>query len=100
MDLTGIIGIVAGTCTAISLLPQLLKILKEKKAENISITYLLVLLGGLILWVWYGIRREDMPIIATNGVSIILNVSILFAGIKYKTDKKGPDLTPDPTNTL
>jgi MtN3 and saliva related transmembrane protein len=85
MDLTGIIGIVAGTCTSISLLPQLLKILKEKKAENISTLYLLVLLVGLILWVWYGIRREDIPIIATNGVSILLNLSIIFAGLKYKT---------------
>ncbi|MES2655591.1 MAG: PQ-loop repeat-containing protein [Bacteroidota bacterium] len=38
------IGIVAGVFTAFSLVPQLVKIIKEKKANNISITMLLVLL--------------------------------------------------------
>jgi MtN3 and saliva related transmembrane protein len=84
MESTEIIGIAAGTCTAISLLPQLLKILKAKKADDISTIYLVVLLAGLVLWIWYGFRREDIPIIATNGVSILLNISIVIAGLKYK----------------
>ena len=84
METTEIIGIAAGTCTAISLLPQLVKIIREKKAEDISTLYLGVLLAGLILWIWYGFRREDIPIIATNGISILLNISIIVAGLKYK----------------
>ena len=78
------IGIAAGVLTSISLLPQLIKILKEKKAKDISIMYLLILLSGLCLWVWYGFLREDLPIIITNCVSVVLNVSILILGIKYK----------------
>jgi MtN3 and saliva related transmembrane protein len=84
MELTDIIGIAAGVCTASSLIPQLVKILKEKKAEDISMIYLFVLLLGLILWVWYGFRREDIPVIATNAFAVLVNIGILAAGLKYK----------------
>lgn len=81
---TEFIGIAAGICTAISLLPQLIKIIREKEARNISLFYLVILLAGLALWIWYGILREDLPIIATNVTSIILNVAIIILGIRYK----------------
>jgi MtN3 and saliva related transmembrane protein len=89
MDGTTIIGIAAGTCTGISLLPQLIKIIREKKAQDISLFYLFILLAGLALWIWYGIRQEDMPIIITNAVSLVLNGSIIFLGIKYKGHSQG-----------
>lgn len=81
---TELIGIAAGICTAISLLPQLIKIIREKEARNISLFYLVILLAGLALWIWYGILREDLPIIATNVTSIVLNVAIIILGIRYK----------------
>ncbi|MFD1000243.1 SemiSWEET family sugar transporter [Ohtaekwangia kribbensis] len=81
---TEIIGIAAGICTAISLLPQLIKIIREKEARNISLFYLVILLAGLSLWIWYGILREDLPIIATNITSIVLNIAIIILGIRYK----------------
>ncbi len=81
---TELIGIAAGVCTAISLLPQLIKIIREKEARNISLFYLVILLAGLSLWIWYGILREDLPIIVTNVTSIVLNVAIIILGIRYK----------------
>jgi MtN3 and saliva related transmembrane protein len=83
MNLTQIIGILAGILTAISMLPQLIKIIKEKKAEDISITMLLVLLSGLTLWIVYGIMRDDLPIIATNSFSVLINIIIVVLRIKY-----------------
>ena len=87
-NITEIVGIVAGFCTAISLLPQLVKLIRNKKSEDISIFYLIILFIGLSLWIWYGILREDMPIIATNSFSLILNVLILILGLKYKHRNK------------
>jgi len=81
---TMIIGVVAGACTSLSLLPQLIKIMKEKKANEISLFYLAVLFVGLVLWIIYGIRREDIPVIVTNGVAIAINILIIIAGIRYK----------------
>jgi len=84
VDYTTIIGIGAGVCTGISLLPQLVKIIREKKANDLSLFYLLILFAGLVLWIWYGIRKTDTPIIATNAVSLVMNVIIIVLSARYK----------------
>jgi MtN3 and saliva related transmembrane protein len=78
------IGIAAGVCTAISLLPQIIKVIREKKTEDISIFYLLVLLVGLGLWTYYGFLKDDLPIIATNIFSMVLNITMISLGLYYK----------------
>lgn len=84
MDTMQWIGIVAGILTACSMLPQVIKTIKEKKAEAISLKMLLVLISGLVLWVVYGIMRNDWPLIATNSFSVLINVLMIFLRIKYK----------------
>jgi MtN3 and saliva related transmembrane protein len=78
------IGIIASICTGISLLPQLIKLIKEKKAENVSFAMMVVLLGGLVLWIIYGLLKKDYIIVTSNGVSILLNISILILGAIYR----------------
>ena len=84
MDLNNWVGIAAGACTAISLVPQLAKILKEKKAEDISYLMLFFLLIGIGGWIWYGFLKNDYPIIITNMFSFIINTAIIFFSLKYK----------------
>jgi MtN3 and saliva related transmembrane protein len=80
----GFVGILAGILTSVSLLPQLVKIIKEKKAEDLSYFTLIILLIGLGCWVWYGILKEDMPIIVTNSFSFFVNSLVIFFTIRYK----------------
>ncbi len=82
--MTQTIGIIAGIFTAMSLLPQAIKIIKEKKAEDVSIVMLLVLMTGVSLWIYYGFLRDDLPIIITNCFSLLLNFVTLFLRLKYK----------------
>jgi MtN3 and saliva related transmembrane protein len=84
-DYSVYVGIGAGVCTAVSLLPQLIKIIKEKKANDISFVMLFILLAGLGGWIWYGILKSDYPIIITNSFSFIVNLFIIVFSIKYKT---------------
>lgn len=88
MDTTQWIGITAGILTASSLLPQLIKTIKEKKAEEISIGMLLLLMAGISLWIYYGFMRDDLPIMATNAFSLLLNISMLFLRFKYNRASK------------
>ena len=83
MNATDILGLAAGILTACSMLPQLVKTVKEKKAEEISLGMLLVLLAGIALWVWYGIKKNDLPIIATNAFSLLINLVMVGLRIKY-----------------
>jgi MtN3 and saliva related transmembrane protein len=84
MESTQVIGLAAGLCTACSLLPQVVKTLREKKAEDVSLLMLLVLMAGLILWIIYGIKRNDLPIIATNSFSLLVNIVMIILRLKYK----------------
>lgn len=84
MNVTEIIGLAAGVCTAISLVPQVIKTIKEKEAEDVSLVMLLVLATGLALWIVYGIKRNDLPIMATNSFSLLVNIVMVILRIKYK----------------
>ena len=70
-ELTTYVGTGAGIFTGISMLPQLIKIIREKKAEDISYFMLVILMIGLSGWVWYGIRKNDLPIIFTKSNQLI-----------------------------
>lgn len=78
------VGIAAGIGTAVSLIPQLIKIIKEKKADDISYFMLFFLLSGLGGWIYYGILKNDLPLIITNSFSFIANLLIIGFAIKYK----------------
>ena len=83
-DFTGYIGIGAGIFTGVSMMPQLFKIIKEKKAEDISYFMLFILIAGLAGWFWYGIRKKDVPIIYTNAFSLLVNLLVLVFSVIYK----------------
>ncbi len=87
MDKTQLIGIVAGILTAISMLPQLIKIIKEKKAENVSLWMLVILMLGLGMWTIYGLLKKDWPIVVTNAFSLLLNFVLVSFRNKYKEKK-------------
>jgi MtN3 and saliva related transmembrane protein len=82
------VGIVAGVFTGISLLPQLIKLIRSKKAEDLSLFFLIILLCGLGLWIWYGFLRQDIPIIVTNAFSLLVNLTLIILGLKYKKEGK------------
>lgn len=79
-----ILGIVAGILTSVAMLPQLIKVLKEKNVEDISWLMTAILITGLSLWVWFGILKEEWAIILSNGFAVLVNLVLLFCLIKYR----------------
>jgi MtN3 and saliva related transmembrane protein len=86
-DFSLYVGIASGICTAVSQVPQLIKIIKEKEADDISYWMLIILLLGVAGWTWYGILKNDYPIIITNGFSCFMNLMIIAFSIRYKKGK-------------
>ena len=84
MNLINIIGVLASVFTAVSLLPQLGKLIKEKRPENISLGMLASLMIGVGLWVYYGFLKDDWIIIVSNSFSWLVNMIIIVLTIKYK----------------
>jgi MtN3 and saliva related transmembrane protein len=81
---TQVIGIASGVLTSASLVPQLVKIIRQKKAESVSLGMYIVMLIGFCGWIWYGVEKKDIPIVATNCFSLATNVLILVFSLKYK----------------
>ena len=79
-----LIGIGASVFTAVSSIPQLVKLIKEKKAEDISLIMFMVLLTGLGLWTYYGFLKNDWILICSNAFSLLINLSVLILALKYK----------------
>ena len=88
MENTEYIGLAAGICTSVSLLPQLIKIIKKEKADDISYFMLTILIVGQSGWICYGIIKTDLPIILTNSFSVLVNILMVVFTIRYKERNK------------
>lgn len=84
MDSKFYIGVIAGTLTAISAIPQIIKVIKEKKAQNVSPVMFMVLLTGNGTWFYYGLLIDDLPIMITNAFSFLLDLVMIFLNYKFK----------------
>ena len=84
MNIETLTGVAASACTAVSLIPQLVTVIKKKKAENISVGMMLVLFVGLALWIVYGVLKHDYIIIVSNGISFLVNLLLGFATYYYR----------------
>lgn len=81
---TEILGLIAGACTTAAVTPQIWKAWKTKEVDDVSVGMYLVLITGLTLWLVYGIIKNDIPIIATNGAALLLNLFMLFLIFRYR----------------
>ena len=85
--ITVIIGIGASIGTDASLVPQLIKLIRDKKSEDISMGMLAMLFIGLILWIIYGVIKKDWVIIISNILSLIVNIAVSVLSLKYRSQK-------------
>lgn len=79
-----ILGLVAGGITSVAMLPQLIKVLKEKDVEDLSLLMIIVLIAGLSLWVWYGFMKDELPIILSNAFAVLVNICLLICYLIYR----------------
>jgi MtN3 and saliva related transmembrane protein len=84
MENTTIIGLMAGTLTTISFLPQVIKTWKSKSTKDISTGMFVTFCLGILLWVFYGIAINSLPVIITNVVTFMLAFVILVLKLKYR----------------
>jgi MtN3 and saliva related transmembrane protein len=86
-EVSEVVGVAAGVLTSASMLPQVIKMIKEKQASQVSVLMICVLISGISLWIWYGIMKEDKPIIYTNVFSLLINIFMAICKYKYKDNK-------------
>jgi MtN3 and saliva related transmembrane protein len=83
MDGATVLGYIAGTCTTIAFLPQVVKAYSTRSCHDISGSMLAIFAMGILFWFFYGILIGEMPIIIANGVTFILVVVIAALKVVY-----------------
>lgn len=84
MEGIAILGLVAGTITSITFVPQVIKIWQTRSAKDLSISMLLLLLLGVSMWLAYGILIKDVAIIYTNSMVLAMGFLMLFFKWKFR----------------
>jgi MtN3 and saliva related transmembrane protein len=82
--ITELIGLLAGFCTTLSLVPQLHRMWKAKSAHDLSLAMFFVFGMGVVLWLLYGIGIGSLAVITTNSVSLVLVVIIYSLAVHYE----------------
>jgi len=83
MNVYDIIGYIATFLTIITGIPQLIKIIKNKKSNDVSLSMFVILAIAQILWVVYGIYRSDVQIIITNVIAGFITLFIIYITVYY-----------------
>ena len=78
-----IFGYFAAILTTAAFLPQLIKTLKTKKADDVSLATLIMFIIGVLSWIIYGYEISSTPILIANLITLILNIFILISKIYF-----------------
>jgi len=89
------IGWIAGTCTTISLLPQLIHIIKHRSAHAVSWMMFLIFTVGIVMWLIYGVLRHDNVLVIFNAITLVFSIAVMYA--KWHYDHRCP---PKSVSTL
>ena len=87
IDTIEIIGLIAAILTTSAYVPQVIKTLKVKDVESLSLTMYVVMFLGVLMWLTYGIFQKSISIVLANIVTGGLTFTLIFLKLKYREKK-------------
>ena len=84
--LINILGWIGSILLTLNLIPQIYKIHKTHKAEDISSTFLIVNTMGLIMYSFYGWYYRILQVAVSTSISALMCIYIMILKIKYDKD--------------
>ena len=84
MEPVTVIGLIAAAFTTFAYVPQAVKTIKTKNTKSLSLIMYVIMTVGIVLWLFYGILKNDLPIIIANTITLLFAGIILILKIKYK----------------
>jgi uncharacterized protein with PQ loop repeat len=66
-----------GLVMALSPLLQVRRMVRRRSSEDVSVGFFAVLLPGFVLWLAYGVARDDPVLIVPNVVALVVGVSTI-----------------------
>ena len=83
MQFTESLGLFAGALVTCSMIPQIMRVFRFKRAHDISLLFNTLLMLGMVCWLIYGIFLSLIPVILWNAVGVALLSVLLYGKLKY-----------------
>ncbi|MBL7743938.1 MAG: SemiSWEET transporter [Chitinophagaceae bacterium] len=84
MVFTEILGYSAGAVTTLTFLPQVIKTWKERSAKDVSLWMFIIAATNEVMWIGYGMLKNDWVIILTNAVVLAMSLTMIYLKLRYK----------------
>jgi MtN3 and saliva related transmembrane protein len=72
-----LLGLLAGTCTTASFLPQVVRTFRTGSATDMSWGWLALFVTGVAGWLAYGVAKSDLAITLTNAITLALVLALV-----------------------
>ncbi len=85
-DLSTLLGYPAAFLTTVAFVPQAWQSWRTRDLSGVSLPMYALFTMGVALWLGYGIAIGSPPVIAANGVTLVLASVVLWLKIRQKTE--------------
>jgi MtN3 and saliva related transmembrane protein len=76
------LGYAAAVLTTLSFAPQAWLVFRTRDVSGVSLGMYGAMVGGVLLWLAYGVLIGSWPLVAANGVTLALSGSILVMKLR------------------
>lgn len=88
--LVDLLGFVAGACSTLAFVPQVLRVWKTRSATDISYGMYFIFLTGNVLWFAYGVYTQALPLMVCNVVTIVLSGAVVVMKVCLERPGRHP----------
>ena len=78
-----LIGLIAGVCTTVAFVPQVIRVWRLRRADEISLATFLAFSVGTLVWLFYGLLIASVPVILANAITTVLALTILLMKLRF-----------------
>jgi MtN3 and saliva related transmembrane protein len=83
LDAAEALGLVAGLVSTLASAPQLVKIIRTRSAQDVSLTMFVMALAGTVMWSVYGWLKGAPSIVLWNVVGFCLFAAIIALKLRH-----------------
>ncbi|URA11344.1 SemiSWEET transporter [Thermospira aquatica] len=80
------LGFIAGFCTTLFLVPQVIKVIKTRQTRDIALGMYVLMVVGVFFWLLYGISTRALSVIVANSITFILSLIVLIYKLREKPE--------------
>jgi uncharacterized protein with PQ loop repeat len=75
---------VVGIATGAAYIPQAARIWKRKSSDDVSVVTYLLFFGGQVIYLLYGIRFHQIPIVIGMAANIVGNLAVILSALRFR----------------